>query len=139
MTNIQLADGLILLQARLSPAEQRDLWALCRALADGPVPMYTPTVRGGKKMSVGMVVGVPNGTCSLPEARNIGRDRLRRRPDGRVTGRELLLVGMGDDQPETACDTRELDELVVTLDDVKSPCPKLSLHHVRLDVVLVRC
>ena len=55
MTNIQLADGLILLQARLSPAEQRDLWALCRALADGPVPMYTPTVRGGKKMSVGML------------------------------------------------------------------------------------
>jgi hypothetical protein len=46
MTTIQLADGLILLQARLSPAEQRDLWALCRALADGPVPMYTPTVRG---------------------------------------------------------------------------------------------
>lgn len=28
---------------------------MCRALADGPVPMYTPTVRGGKKMSVGML------------------------------------------------------------------------------------
>jgi DNA alkylation damage repair protein AlkB len=55
MTDVQLADGLILFQARLSPAEQRDLWALCRALADGPVPMYTPTVRGGKKMSVGML------------------------------------------------------------------------------------
>jgi alkylated DNA repair protein (DNA oxidative demethylase) len=52
---VQLADGLILFQARLSSAEQRDLWALCRALADGPVPMYTPTVRGGKKMSVGML------------------------------------------------------------------------------------
>lgn len=28
---------------------------MCRALADGPVPMYTPTVRGGRKMSVGML------------------------------------------------------------------------------------
>jgi len=55
MTTVQLADGLILFQARLPPGEQRDLWALCRALADGPVPMYTPTVRGGKKMSVGML------------------------------------------------------------------------------------
>ena len=55
MTDVQLADGLILFQARLSPAEQRDLWMLCHALAGGPVPMYTPTVRGGKKMSVGML------------------------------------------------------------------------------------
>ena len=50
-----LADGLFLFQSRLSAAEQRDMWALCRALAGGPVPMYTPTVRGGKKMSVGML------------------------------------------------------------------------------------
>jgi DNA oxidative demethylase len=28
---------------------------MCRSLAEGPVPMYTPTVRGGKKMSVGML------------------------------------------------------------------------------------
>jgi len=28
---------------------------MCRELADGPVPMYTPTVRGGRKMSVGML------------------------------------------------------------------------------------
>src|ERR1043165_8796963 len=28
---------------------------MCRALADGSVPMYTPTVRGGRKMSVGML------------------------------------------------------------------------------------
>jgi alkylated DNA repair protein (DNA oxidative demethylase) len=28
---------------------------MCRALAEGPVPMYTPTVRGGRKMSVGML------------------------------------------------------------------------------------
>ena len=28
---------------------------MCRELADGSVPMYTPTVRGGKKMSVGML------------------------------------------------------------------------------------
>jgi DNA alkylation damage repair protein AlkB len=55
MSKLQIADGLSLFQARLSLAEQRDLWALCRSLADGPVPMYTPTVRGGKKMSVGML------------------------------------------------------------------------------------
>jgi DNA alkylation damage repair protein AlkB len=55
MTDVQLADGLTLFQARLSPAEQRDLWMLCHALAGGPVPMYTPTVRGGKKMSIGML------------------------------------------------------------------------------------
>ncbi len=50
-----LAPGLVLFQSRLSPDEQRDLWQQCRALAQGPVPMYTPTVRGGRKMSVGML------------------------------------------------------------------------------------
>jgi alkylated DNA repair protein (DNA oxidative demethylase) len=52
---ITLADGLVLLQSRLSPAEQQELWLLCRTLSEGPVPMYTPTVRGGRKMSVGML------------------------------------------------------------------------------------
>jgi alkylated DNA repair protein (DNA oxidative demethylase) len=52
---VQLAEGLILFQGRLSAAEQRELWSMCRELADGPVPIYTPTVRGGKKMSVGML------------------------------------------------------------------------------------
>jgi len=52
---VQIADGLTLFQNRLDAAEQRQLWATCRALADGPVPMYSPTVRGGKKMSVGML------------------------------------------------------------------------------------
>src|SRR6476620_12113449 len=55
LMNVQIADGLTLFQSRLAAAEQRELWAMCRALADGPVPMYTPTVRGGKKMSVGML------------------------------------------------------------------------------------
>jgi len=50
-----LFDGVVLFQSRLPPSEQRDLWALCRSLADGTVPMYTPTVRGGRKMSVGML------------------------------------------------------------------------------------
>lgn len=50
-----LAPGLVLFSSRLTPPEQRDLWATCRTLADGPVPMYTPTVRGGRKMSVGML------------------------------------------------------------------------------------
>jgi alkylated DNA repair protein (DNA oxidative demethylase) len=50
-----LAPGLVLFQSRLSGAEQRDVWRMCRELAEGPVPMYTPTVRGGRKMSVGML------------------------------------------------------------------------------------
>jgi alkylated DNA repair protein (DNA oxidative demethylase) len=51
----RLADGLVLFQGRLAADEQRELWGMCRGLADGPVPMYTPTVRGGRKMSVGML------------------------------------------------------------------------------------
>ena len=52
---MELYPGVSLFQSRLASAEQRDLWVVCRGLADGPVPMYTPTVRGGKKMSVGML------------------------------------------------------------------------------------
>jgi DNA alkylation damage repair protein AlkB len=52
---MRLDEGLFLFQARLVPGEQQELWRECRALADGPVPMYTPTVRGGRKMSVGML------------------------------------------------------------------------------------
>jgi alkylated DNA repair protein (DNA oxidative demethylase) len=52
---VNLGDGLVLYQARLAPPHQRELWEMCRALADGPVPMYTPTVRGGRRMSVGML------------------------------------------------------------------------------------
>ena len=55
MLRVPLDDGLVLFQSRLPPSQQQELWAACRALADGPVPMYTPTVRGGKKMSVGML------------------------------------------------------------------------------------
>lgn len=55
MSATRLADGLVLLQSRLSPDEQRELWLLCRTLSDGPAPMYTPAVRGGRKMSVGML------------------------------------------------------------------------------------
>lgn len=51
----KLADGLILFERRLDVPSQQRLWALCRKLSEGPVPMYTPTVRGGKKMSVGML------------------------------------------------------------------------------------
>src|SRR4051812_23077156 len=51
----KIADGLELSQGRLSADEQRRLWEQCRELAAGPVPMYSPTVRGGKKMSVGML------------------------------------------------------------------------------------
>ena len=50
-----LAPGLVLFQSRIPVAEQRELWQLCGELAEGPVPMYTPTVRGGRKMSVGML------------------------------------------------------------------------------------
>jgi alkylated DNA repair protein (DNA oxidative demethylase) len=50
-----LAPGLVLFQARIPAAGQRELWDACRELAGGSVPMYTPTVRGGRKMSVGML------------------------------------------------------------------------------------
>jgi DNA alkylation damage repair protein AlkB len=52
---IQLYPGVSLFQGQLSPEQQRQLWTMCRELAEGPVPMYTPTVRGGRKMSVGML------------------------------------------------------------------------------------
>jgi len=55
MLKVPLDQGLVLLQSWLSLAEQQEIWAMCRELADGPVPMYTPVVRGGKKMSVGML------------------------------------------------------------------------------------
>jgi len=52
---MQLEFGLHLFQNYLGFDEQRRLWSACKALAEGDVPMYTPTVRGGKKMSVGML------------------------------------------------------------------------------------
>jgi DNA oxidative demethylase len=52
---MQLEPGLHLFQPWLAADEQRHIWAVCRALAEGTVAMYTPTVRGGKKMSVGML------------------------------------------------------------------------------------
>jgi DNA alkylation damage repair protein AlkB len=53
--NAELFPGLHLLQQHLDASAQRALWEECRALADGPVPMYIPTVRGGRPMSVGML------------------------------------------------------------------------------------
>lgn len=53
--NVTIADGLVLLQSHLAPDEQREFWLQCKSLSEGPVPMYTPTVRGGRKMSVGML------------------------------------------------------------------------------------
>jgi alkylated DNA repair protein (DNA oxidative demethylase) len=52
---LNLDPGVHLLLSHLNAAAQRALWDECRALADGPVPMYTPTVRGGRPMSVGML------------------------------------------------------------------------------------
>jgi alkylated DNA repair protein (DNA oxidative demethylase) len=50
-----LEPGVTLLEQFLPADEQRRVWELCAALASGPVAMYTPTVRGGRKMSVGML------------------------------------------------------------------------------------
>ena len=74
----KLADGLVLLQGRVDARTQRDVWAQCRALADGSVPMYSPTVRGGKKMSVGMLcLGKHwNGTTYTYEAARSDFDGL---------------------------------------------------------------
>ena len=51
----QLEPGLFLFQRFLSAEQQHTMWDSCRELADGAVPMYTPTVRGGRKMSIGML------------------------------------------------------------------------------------
>src|SRR5262245_13717020 len=52
---MQLEPGLFVFQNYLAPTEQREIWEACQVLARGPVPMYTPVVRGGRKMSVGML------------------------------------------------------------------------------------
>jgi DNA alkylation damage repair protein AlkB len=52
---MQLEPGFHYFQNYLTVEEQQRLWTACRELADGPAPMYTPTVRGGRKMSVGML------------------------------------------------------------------------------------
>jgi alkylated DNA repair protein (DNA oxidative demethylase) len=52
---VQIEPGLHVFVGLLAAEAQRATWAACRALAEGPVPMYTPTVRGGRKMSVGML------------------------------------------------------------------------------------
>ena len=52
---MELEPGLFLFQGFLTRAEQVVLWDACREMAEGPVPMYTPTVRGGRRMSVGML------------------------------------------------------------------------------------
>jgi alkylated DNA repair protein (DNA oxidative demethylase) len=50
-----LFSGVDFFQRHLDAATQRSLWHQCRALADGAAPMYTPVVRGGRPMSVGML------------------------------------------------------------------------------------
>jgi DNA alkylation damage repair protein AlkB len=52
---MRIDDGLFFFQGYLSGGEQRRIWQACETLAAGPAPMYTPTVRGGRKMSVGML------------------------------------------------------------------------------------
>ena len=52
---MQLEPGLHLFQHALAAGDQRRVWDVCQALASGTVPIYTPTVRGGKKMSVAML------------------------------------------------------------------------------------
>ena len=52
---MNLEPGLTYFARYLAPDVQREFWTDCRRLADGPVPMYVPTVRGGRRMSVGML------------------------------------------------------------------------------------
>ena len=52
---MKLEPGLFVFQGFLDAGRQRDVWQLCDELSTGAVPMYTPTVRGGRKMSVGML------------------------------------------------------------------------------------
>ena len=52
---VELGPGAFHLRRFLSAGAQRALVAECRALMDGPVPAYVPTVRGGRKMHVRML------------------------------------------------------------------------------------
>jgi DNA alkylation damage repair protein AlkB len=52
---MQFEPGLFFFDRVLTLEAQQRLWSACADLAAGPVPMYTPTVRGGRKMSVGML------------------------------------------------------------------------------------
>src|SRR5262245_3195433 len=52
---MELQPGLHFFQSWLTADDQRRVWNLCATLTTGAVPMYKPTVRGGKKMSVGML------------------------------------------------------------------------------------
>src|SRR5258706_15896937 len=53
--SVEIAPGAFHLARYLSLDEQRAIVDRCRALVDGPVPAYVPTVRGGGKMHVRML------------------------------------------------------------------------------------
>jgi len=52
---VELGPGAVYLPRYLSLARQRALLDECRALVNGAVPAYVPTVRGGGKMHVKML------------------------------------------------------------------------------------
>jgi DNA alkylation damage repair protein AlkB len=52
---MEIHPGLFVFRDYLASGEQSALWRTCQELSAGPVSMYTPTVRGGRKMSVGML------------------------------------------------------------------------------------
>jgi len=52
---MEIAPGAFHLERYLTIAEQISVVDRCRALVDGPVPAYVPTVRGGGKMHVRML------------------------------------------------------------------------------------
>ena len=52
---VPIALGAVHLPHYLSDRQQRALVEECRALVDGPVPAYVPTVRGGGRMHVRML------------------------------------------------------------------------------------
>jgi alkylated DNA repair protein (DNA oxidative demethylase) len=52
---MEIGPGAVHLPHHLSIARQREILDSCRALIDGPVPAYVPTVRGGGKMHVRML------------------------------------------------------------------------------------
>lgn len=54
-TVTEVAPGAFLLRQALALETQRALVEECRALTDGPVPAYVPTVRGGGRMHVRML------------------------------------------------------------------------------------
>jgi alkylated DNA repair protein (DNA oxidative demethylase) len=101
--DMELGPGAFNLKRILSIDEQLALVSECRALLDGPVPAYVPTVRGGGKMHVRMLcLGRHwNGRLYRYETTRSDHDNLPPPPlpgtFGALAARAAMVAGMSID------------------------------------------